>query len=267
MAMVRLQCALGLHLRRLDPAGSSGRQGHHRSGRVRGRGPAPGRQPQRRGAGRDRARRLPQRGCLRRASSPPTRWPASSEAIGLALPNSSGAPAPVREPRPVWRGLGRGGDESCSRLRLPPAADIVTRIVAGKRRPASVACTGGSTNAGLHLPAIAHEAGIAFDLFDVCEIFKGHALFRRHRSPAANTSPRIFTRSVAFRWVMKELRKIGLIHEECITVTGRNMGRGAGPDRARGRWQGVIHPAATPITPTGGVRRPEGPISPPRAPS
>ena len=75
----------------------------------------------------------------------------------------------LRDPRPVRRGLGRGGDEPAGRGIRP--RDIVTRE-AFENAAVVVAATGGSTNAGLHLPAMAHECGIKFDLHDVAKIFK-----------------------------------------------------------------------------------------------
>ncbi|MEL6691102.1 MAG: dihydroxy-acid dehydratase, partial [Pseudomonadota bacterium] len=92
-----------------------------------------------------------------------------SEAMGLALPNSAGAPA-AYESRDAY---GSASGEAVMNLLAQNirARDIVTResLINAAR---VVACTGGSTNAGLHLPAIAHEAGIEFFLDDVCDIFR-----------------------------------------------------------------------------------------------
>src|SRR5690606_20630156 len=89
-----------------------------------------------------------------------------SEAIGLALLNSSGAPAPY-ESRDEY-GMASGEAVMTLIERNIRARDVVTRK-ALENAARVVACTGGSTNAGLHLPAIAHEAGIDFDLFDVTD--------------------------------------------------------------------------------------------------
>src|SRR5210317_1876095 len=92
-----------------------------------------------------------------------------SEAIGLALLNSSGAPAPYESRDQYGEASGRAVMHLLEKnIR---ARDIVTRKSL-ENAARVVACTGGSTNAGLHLPAIAHEAGIEFFLDDVCEIFK-----------------------------------------------------------------------------------------------
>jgi dihydroxy-acid dehydratase len=123
-----------------------------------------------------------------------------------------------------------------------------------------VACTGGSTNAGLHLPAIAHEAGIDFDLFDVCEIFKDTPYFVDMK-PGGQYVAKDLYEVGGVPVVMKELRKIGLIHEDCMTVTGRTMGEEL--DLIEREADGkVIHPAATPITPTGGVVGLKGNLAP-----
>src|ERR671925_887967 len=87
-----------------------------------------------------------------------------SEAIGLALPYSAGAPAPyeLRD-----RFCMTAGEQILEliKLRIRPR-DIVTRQ-ALENAATVVAASGGSTNAALHLPAIAHECGIEFNLFDV----------------------------------------------------------------------------------------------------
>ena len=180
-----------------------------------------------------------------------------SEAIGLALPNSSGAPAPY-ESRDQY---GVASGEAVMRLLatgLRPR-DIVTRKSL-ENAARVVACTGGSTNAGLHLPAIAHEAGIDFDLFDVCEIFKDTPYFVDMK-PGGQYVAKDLYEVGGVPVVMKELRKIGLIHEDCMTVTGRTMGEELDliTREADGK---VIHPATTPLTETGGVVGLRGNLAP-----
>src|SRR6195256_2808640 len=92
-----------------------------------------------------------------------------SEAIGLALPGSAGAPAPYDSRDAYAEASGEAVMELVRRNIRP--RDIVTRK-AIENAATVVAASGGSTNAGLHLPAMAHEAGIDFDLHDVCAIFK-----------------------------------------------------------------------------------------------
>ncbi len=180
-----------------------------------------------------------------------------SEAIGLALPNSSGMPAPY-ESRDQY-GLASG--EAVMRLieKNIRARDIVTRKSL-ENAARVVACTGGSTNGGLHLPAIAHEAGIDFDLFDVCDIFRDTPYFVNLR-PGGDYVAKDLYEAGGVPVVMRELRRAGLIHEDCITVTGRTIGEDLDlVDReVDGR---VIYPAATPITPTGGVVGLRGNLAP-----
>ncbi len=97
-----------------------------------------------------------------------------SEAIGLALPNSAGAPAPYESRDAYAEASGRAVMELIAKNIRP--RDIVTRKSL-ENAATVVAATGGSTNGGLHLPAMAHEAGIDFDLMDVAEIFKKDPLY------------------------------------------------------------------------------------------
>ncbi len=121
-----------------------------------------------------------------------------SEAIGLALPNSSGEPAPY-ESRDRY--CEASGEAVMRLLELNiRARDIVTRK-ALEYAARIVACTGGSTNAGLHLPAIAHEAGIDFDLDDVCDIFRDTPYFVDLKPGGA--------------YVAKDLYEAGGVPEEC----------------------------------------------------
>jgi len=180
-----------------------------------------------------------------------------SEAIGLALLNSSGAPAPY-ESRDEY---GMASGEAVMNLiaKNIRARDVVTRK-ALENAARVVACTGGSTNAGLHLPAIAHEAGIDFDLFDVTDIFHDTPYFVDLKPGGAYVAKDLYEAG-GVPVVMKELRKIGMIHEDCITASGKTMGEELDliTREADGR---VIYPAAAPITPTGGVVGLKGNLAP-----
>ncbi len=180
-----------------------------------------------------------------------------SEAIGLALLNSSGAPAPYESRDQHATASG----EAVMRLleRNIRARDIVTRK-ALENAARVVACTGGSTNAGLHLPAIAHEAGIDFDLFDVCDIFHDTPYFVDLK-PGGKYVAKDLYEVGGVPVVMKELRKAGLLHEDCLTASGETIGEAL--DKIEGEADGrVIHPVATPITPTGGVVGLKGNLAP-----
>ncbi|MEL6169654.1 MAG: dihydroxy-acid dehydratase [Pseudomonadota bacterium] len=180
-----------------------------------------------------------------------------SEAIGLALPNSSGAPAPY-ESRDQYC-IASGEAVMTLLEKNIRARDVVTRKSL-ENAARVVACTGGSTNAGLHLPAIAHEAGIDFDLQDVCEIFRDTPYFVDMKPGGAYVAKDLFEAG-GVPVVMKELRKAGLIHEDCMTATGATIGEEL--DKiARDADGRVIHPVENPITVTGGVVGLEGNLAP-----
>ena len=142
-----------------------------------------------------------------------------SEAIGLALPGSAGAPAPYEFARRLCRGLGPAVMELL-RLNLRPR-DIVTRK-ALENAATVVAASGGSTNAGLHLPAIAHEAGIDFDLHDVGEIFK-RTPYIADLKPGGRYVAKDLYDVGGVPVLMKALLDGGYLHGDCLTVTGKTI--------------------------------------------
>jgi dihydroxy-acid dehydratase len=180
-----------------------------------------------------------------------------SEAIGLALLNSSSAPAPYES-----------RDQYCEQAGVAVmtlieknirARDIVTRKSL-ENAARVVGCTGGSTNAALHLPAIAHEAGIDFDLFDVADIMKDTPYFVDLR-PGGKYVAKDLHEVGGVPVVMKELQKAGLLHLDCVTASGRSLGEEL--DEIRGEADGrVVYPAATPLTKTGGVVGLKGNLAP-----
>ncbi|MHA6346634.1 dihydroxy-acid dehydratase [Roseivivax sp. CAU 1761] len=180
-----------------------------------------------------------------------------SEAIGLALFNSSGAPAPYESRDQYGEASGRAVmDLIENNIR---ARDVVTRK-ALENAARVVACTGGSTNAGLHLPAIAHEAGIEFYLEDVCDIFRDTPYFVDLK-PGGQFVAKDLYEAGGLPVVMKELRKAGLIHEDCLTASGRSIGEEL--DRVEREADGkVIHAISDPITKTGGVVGLKGNLAP-----
>ncbi|WP_136683268.1 dihydroxy-acid dehydratase [Falsirhodobacter xinxiangensis] len=180
-----------------------------------------------------------------------------SEAIGLALLNSSGAPAPY-ESRDQY---GDFSGQAVMHLieKNIRARDVVTRK-ALENAARVVACTGGSTNGGLHLPAIAHEAGIEFDLFDVCDIFRDTPYFVNLR-PGGDYVAKDLFEAGGVPVVMKELARAGLLHLDCLTASGEELGDALGrithePDGK------VIHFIDKPITKTGGVVGLKGNLAP-----
>jgi len=180
-----------------------------------------------------------------------------SEAIGLALMNSSGMPAPYESRDQYAEASGRAVMHLLERnIR---ARDVVT-LKSLQNAARVVACTGGSTNAGLHLPAIAHEAGIDFFLEDVCDIFRDTPYFVDLKPGGAYVAKDLYDAG-GIPVVMKELRKAGLIHEDCITASGRSIGEEL--DLIEREADGkVIYPIETPITKTGGVVGLKGNLAP-----
>jgi dihydroxy-acid dehydratase len=171
-----------------------------------------------------------------------------SEAIGLALPYSAGAPAPYEFRDKFCMAAGEQVMELI-RSNLRPRA-IVTRK-ALENAAAVVAASGGSTNAALHLPAIAHECGIAFDLFDVADVFK-RTPYIADLKPSGRYVAKDLFEAGGVPLLMKTLLDHGFLHGDCMTVTGRsiaeNMKRVAWNDE-----QDVVRPADRPLLATGGV--------------
>ena len=179
------------------------------------------------------------------------------EAIGLSLPNSNMVPAPYTSREQIAVAAGAQVMELLADNIRP--RDICTRE-AFENAARIVAATGGSTNGALHLPAMAHEAGIDFDLFDVAEIFKTTP-YCADLKPGGNYVAKDMYEAGGVYMLMKTLLAEGLLHGDCLTVTGRTLGENIdqvtwNPD------QRVIYDAKTPITPTGGVVGLRGSLAP-----
>ncbi len=180
-----------------------------------------------------------------------------AEAIGLSLPNSNMAPAPYSTRDQVAHAAGVQVMELLATNLRP--RDICTRE-AFVNAARVVAATGGSTNAALHLPAMAHEAGIEFDLFDVAEIFKSTP-YMADLKPGGNYVAKDMYEAGGVYMLMKSLLGEGLLHGDCLTVSGKTLGENIdqitwNPD------QKVIYPANKPITATGGVVGLRGSLAP-----
>src|SRR4051812_22230877 len=139
-----------------------------------------------------------------------------SEAVGLALPGSAGAPAPY-ESRDAYAEQAGQQVMRLLELNLRPR-DIVTRK-ALENAAMVVAASGGSTNAGLHLPAMANEVGLEFDLHDVCAIFK-RTPYIADLKPAGRFVAKDLYEAGGVPVLMKALLDGGYLHGDCITVTG-----------------------------------------------
>ena len=180
-----------------------------------------------------------------------------SEAIGLALPYSAGAPAPYEIRDQFCAAAGEKVMELIAKNIRP--RDIVTRK-ALENAAATVAASGGSTNAALHLPAIAHECGIEFTLFDVAEIFR-KTPYIADLKPGGRYVAKDMFEVGGIPLLMKTLLDHGYLHGDCLTVTGRTIAE----NLAKVVWnpdQDVVRPADKPITVTGGVVGLRGNLAP-----
>jgi dihydroxy-acid dehydratase len=180
-----------------------------------------------------------------------------SEAIGLALPYSAGAPAPY-EMRDKFCMLAGEMIMDLIAKRIRPR-DIVTRK-ALENAAAVVAATGGSTNAALHLPAIANECGIEFTLFDVAEVFK-KTPYVADLKPGGRYVAKDMFEAGGVPLLMKTLLDHGYLHGDCLTVTGRTIAE----NMKNVKWnpdQDVVRPADKPLLPTGGVVGLKGNLAP-----
>lgn len=180
-----------------------------------------------------------------------------SEAIGLALPYSSGAPAPYELRDALCTVSGEKVMELIARNIRP--RDIVTRK-ALENAAVVVAATGGSTNAGLHLPAIAHECGIEFDLFDVAEIFK-KTPYITDLKPGGKYVALDLYEAGGVPLLMKTLLDSGHLHGDCLTVTGRTIAENLESVKWNDK-QKVVFPVSQAITKTGGVVGLRGNLAP-----
>jgi dihydroxy-acid dehydratase len=180
-----------------------------------------------------------------------------SEAIGLALPGSAGTPAPY-ESRDQYA---RASGEAVMRLialGLRPR-DICTRK-AFENAAIVIAATGGSTNGALHLPAMAHECGIDFDLFDVAEIFKKTPYIADLKPGGKYVATDVHAIG-GVPQILKALLDGGILHGDCLTVTGKTMAENLASVTFNTE-QDVVYPVSNPITPTGGVVGLKGTLAP-----
>lgn len=180
-----------------------------------------------------------------------------AEAIGLSLPNSNMAPAPYDSRDDMAVAAGKQ-IMSLIEQNLRPR-DICTKE-AFMNAARVVAATGGSTNAALHLPAMASEAGIDFDLFDVAEVFKTTP-YLADLKPGGKYVARDMHNAGGVYMLMKTMMEGGLLNGDCITVTGKTLGENIeeitwNPD------QKVIYDIDNAITETGGVVGLKGSLAP-----
>ena len=179
-----------------------------------------------------------------------------SEAIGLALPGSAGTPAPY-ETRDQWAEASGEAVMNLLATGLRPR-DIVTRQ-ALENAARVVAASGGSTNAALHLPALAHECGIRFDLHDVAAIFRDTP-YIADLKPAGRYVMRDLHDFGGVPMLMRALLDGGYLHGDCVTVSGRTIAEdledvGFEPNP-------IVRPTSDPFTTWGGVVGLRGSLAP-----
>src|ERR1700751_639535 len=180
-----------------------------------------------------------------------------SEAIGLALPGSAGAPAPY-DSRDAYAEASGESVMDLLRRNLRPRGIVTRKAI--ENAAMGVAAAGGSTNAGLPIPAIANEVGIDFDLHDFGEICK--------------KTPYIASMTPGGRYVMKDLHDIGgvpvimkalldggYLHGDCLTVTGKTVAENLAKVRFPS-GQDVVRPTSNPYATTGGLVVLKGNLAP-----
>jgi dihydroxy-acid dehydratase len=176
-----------------------------------------------------------------------------SEAIGLALPYSAGTPAPYEERDKYAYQSGKTIMNLLEKNIKP--RDIVNKK-ALENAATIVAATGGSTNAALHLPALANEIGIKFDLMDVAKIFK-KTPYLADLKPGGKYVAKDMWEAGGVPMLLKTLLEGGFIHGECMTVTGKTMRENL-KNVEFNTNQKVLREFNNPLSPDGGVGRFKG---------
>ncbi|MBV9136538.1 MAG: dihydroxy-acid dehydratase [Hyphomicrobiales bacterium] len=200
--------------------------------------------------------------CLPTAGSCPGQFTANtmgmvSEALGLAPLGSSMIPAVFSQRAPLLREAGRALMRAVE-WQWPLPRDIVTRE-ALENAAAIVAATGGSTNAVLHIPAIANEAGIAFDMDDVAAVFARTPLIGNLQPGGKYLARDVFEIGGA-PVILAELLRGGFIHGGALTFTGRSLAEALA--RARAADGEIVKSHDAPIAPTGGLTILKGNLCP-----
>tara|TARA_B100001248_G_scaffold256688_1_gene238082 strand:- start:25 stop:1743 length:1719 start_codon:yes stop_codon:yes gene_type:complete len=180
-----------------------------------------------------------------------------SEAIGLALPYSAGTPAPYEE-RDKYAFLSGQTVMNLLENNIKPR-DIVTKKSL-ENAATIVAATGGSTNAALHLPALANEIGVKFDLMDVAKIFK-KTPYLADLKPGGKFVAKDMWEAGGVPMLLKTLYDGGFIHGSCMTVTGKTMKENLKGIKFNPN-QKVLREHNNPLSPDGGVVGLKGNLAP-----
>ncbi len=203
-----------------------------------------------------------ERSCAPTVGSCPGQFTANTmamvaETLGLAIPGSAMMPAVYSERLAMAREAGRRVTQII-RQGGPLPRDLITRKSL-ENAAAAVAATGGSTNAGLHLPAIAHEVGIVFTLDDVAQVFARTPLIA-DLQPGGKYLALDLHRAGGTRVVLKALLDGGYLHGDVLTISGRTLAEELA-DVALPDGQ-VVYPTDRALMPTGGVVVLKGNLAP-----
>jgi dihydroxy-acid dehydratase len=182
----------------------------------------------------------------------------AAEAMGMALPGSSSPPA-VDARRTV---LGRQAGAAVVELIRQgiTTRDIITRRSL-ENAISVVMALGGSTNAVLHLPAIAHECGFELELDEFQRISERVPLLADLK-PFGEYVMFDLDRVGGVPVVMRMLLDEGLLHGDCLTVTGRTVAENLAEVRPPAPDGRVVRPWATPLAASGGITILSGSLAP-----
>lgn len=179
-----------------------------------------------------------------------------TEAIGMALPGNGTIPSVYSERLRLAKLTGMKIMELVEKDIKP--RDIITPKSLHNALSVDMAL-GCSTNSMLHLPAIAYEAGVHFDLDMANEISERTPNLCK-LAPAGNHFVEDLYAAGGVYAVMKELSKAGLLNEDCLTVTGKTIGENI--STAANINPNVIRPIDNPYSKTGGIAVLKGNLAP-----
>lgn len=179
-----------------------------------------------------------------------------SEAIGMALSGNGTIPAPLSARIRLAKKTGMQIMELIKRDIRP--RDIMTADALHNAETVDMAL-GCSTNTMLHLPAIAHEAGVEISLDMSNEISKNTPNLC-HLAPAGDTYMEDLDRAGGVYAVMNELSKKNLLKLDCMTVTGKTVGENI--KCAYNRNEEIIRPIDNPYSQSGGIAVLKGNVAP-----
>ena len=179
-----------------------------------------------------------------------------TEALGMGLKGNGTIPAVYSERLKLAKHAGMAVME-LYRKNIRPR-DIMTKDAILNALTVDMAL-GCSTNSMLHLPAIAHEVGFDFDISFANEISEKTPNLC-HLAPAGPTYMEDLNEAGGVYAVMNELRELGLLHEDCITVTGNTIGENI--KDCENKNPQVIRPLYNPYSKTGGLAVLKGNLAP-----